>query len=173
MPRRRRLGAPGGVDRILPRLRRDQIAIHRTRLTDAAAAGPPYQIDMFRAWIDGGYIHKVGLKVEDLLAKVRPARPLALEESRNNPTNVFPIVMAWLIEQQRQVEPLYQLDKARKLSSRGETVPEGYQFITGQMLKGAQMLGTLWLTAWQHAPPDRYLKDQLAKRRSAEAKASP
>ena len=41
----------------------------------------------------------------------------------------------------------------------------------GQMLKGAQMLGELWLTAWQHAPPDRYLEGQLAKRKAAAAKA--
>jgi hypothetical protein len=121
----------------------------------------------FHAWIDGGYIYKVGLRLEDLLPKLRTARLLAIEESRSSPTNIFPLAMAYLLEQQRQVEPLYQLDKAKKLSSKGETAPEGYDFITGQMLKGAQMLGDLWLTAWQHAPPDRYLKDQLARRKVA------
>jgi len=126
----------------------------------------------FHAWIDGGYIRKVGLKMEDLLPKVRPAEQVPLQESRTSPTNIFPIVMNWLLDQQRQVEPLYQLDKARKLSNRGETAPEGYQFITGQMLKGAQMLGDLWVTAWQHAPTDRYLKEQLAKRKIAETKGS-
>ena len=70
------------------------------------------------------------------------------------------------------METLYQLDQAKKLSSHGETAPEGYEFITGQMLKAAQMLGDLWLAAWQHAPADRYLKDQLAKRKPAAARAS-
>lgn len=124
----------------------------------------------FHAWIDGGYIHKIGLKQEDLLPKLRPARLIATEESKISPTNVFPRVMGYLLEQHRQVEPLYQLEKAGKLSSRGETSPEGSDFITGQMLKGAQMLGDLWLTAWRHAPPDKYLKEQLTKRKAAEQK---
>ena len=42
---------------------------------------------------------------------------------------------------------------------------EGHDFITGQMLKGSQMLGDLWLTAWKQAPPDTFLRTQLAKRK--------
>jgi len=150
--------------------------LHTTRHHHGWVGKNPFDYNTnfsFHAWIDGGYIHNVGLKTEDLLLKVRPARQLALEESGSNPTNIFPIALNYLIQQQRQVEPLYQLEKAKKLSSHGDTVPEGYDFITGQMLKGAQMLGDFWLTAWQHAPPDRYLKDQLARRKAAaDAKAS-
>ena len=73
--------------------------------------------------------------------------------------------MRYLLEQHRQVEPLYRLEKAGQLSGRRELDEEGYNFLTGQMLRGAQMLGDLWLTAWQQAPPDTFLRSQLARRK--------
>jgi hypothetical protein len=126
----------------------------------------------FHAWIDGGYLHKAGLKPEGLLGRVRPAKPLAIQESKGSYTNIFPCVMAYLLEQHALVEPLYQLDRDGKLSARREVSPEGYNFITGQMIKAAQMLGDLWFTAWQHAPPDTYLKAQLTRRKSAKEKTA-
>jgi hypothetical protein len=38
-------------------------------------------------------------------------------------------------------------------------------FFEGQLLKGSQMLGNLWITAWKEAPPDRFLQSYLAKRK--------
>jgi hypothetical protein len=70
------------------------------------------------------------------------------------------------------VEPLYRLEKAGKLSGRLEVSEEGYRFITGQLLQGAQMLGDLWLTAWEQAPPDFFLRSALAKRKSAPVKSA-
>ena len=63
------------------------------------------------------------------------------------------------------MEPLYQLDRDGRLSATGEPTPEGRALIEHQMLEGAQWLGDLWLTAWQDAPPDYFLKAQLAKRK--------
>ena len=120
----------------------------------------------FHAWIDGGYLRKLALTPDALRQKLRSAR-LLFSDEKSLQTNVFTMLMTYVIEQQRLVEPLYQLDKAGKLSGRGEVSTEGYNFITGQMVKGAQMLGDLWLSAWQGAPTDKYLMEQLAKRNAA------
>jgi hypothetical protein len=115
------------------------------------------------SWIDGGYLQQ---RPPVLRGKLRPARSLSAGQSFGPQTNLFPLVVAYLLEQHRQVEPLYQLEKAGKLSGR-ELSEEGRDFITGQMLQAAQMLGDLWLTAWQHAPPDPYLRSALARRKLA------
>jgi hypothetical protein len=118
----------------------------------------------FHQWIDGGYIAKFPIDVEKLKAKLRPARVIG---GGGAGANCFPEVMSYLLEQHEQVEPLYRLDKQRKLSGFAEFSQEGHDFITGQMLKAGQMLGDLWLTAWQQAPPDTFLRGQLAKRKAA------
>ena len=117
------------------------------------------------AWIDGGYLGQFGITFEKLRSRVRPAKVLSPEGSS---TNMFPTAMAYLIEQQKQVEPLYKLEKAGKLSGRRERDDEGYEFICGQLLRGGQMLGDLWLTAWQTAGPDTFLRSALAKRKLTE-----
>jgi hypothetical protein len=118
----------------------------------------------FHAWIDGGYFARVKLKSEPLFAKVRPARLLTSPVAGVH-TNIFPLVMNYLNEQFKLVEPLYRLDRDYKLPGREGIDAEGYEFMTGQLLIGAQMLGDLWLTAWNYAPPDTFLKTQLAKRK--------
>ena len=117
------------------------------------------------AWIDGGYLGQFGITFEKLRSRVRPAKVLSAEGSS---TNMFPTAMAYLIEQQKQVEPLYKLEKAGKLSGRRERDEAGYEFICGQLLRGGQMLGDLWLTAWQTAQPDTFLRSALAKRKLIE-----
>jgi hypothetical protein len=95
---------------------------------------------------------------------VRPAKLLS-SESQSLHTNIFPVVITYLLDQFKLVEPLYQLDKEGKLSGTGEVSAAGREFIQTQMLAGGQMLGDLWLTAWRFAPPDNYLKSALAKRK--------
>ena len=73
--------------------------------------------------------------------------------------------MAYLEKSHRQVEPLYRLDEEGKLSGQGEVSKEARDFFTQQILAAAQMLGDLWLTAWQQAPPDNYLRSALARRK--------
>jgi hypothetical protein len=102
---------------------------------------------------------------DKLRPKLRPARELSFEIPGAGRTNVFPLVMSYLMDQHKQVELLYRLEKVGKLSGRRELNEEGYDFITGQVIKAGQMLGDLWMTAWQQAPPDTYLRSQLEKRK--------
>jgi hypothetical protein len=114
------------------------------------------------AWIDGGYFGKYPLDPAKLKARLRPARSLG------SSTNLFPLVVSWLEEQHREVEPLYRLEKDGKLSGYKPFSQEGHDFLSAQVLRAAQMLGDLWLTAWQQAPPDTFLRSALAKRKLAE-----
>lgn len=114
------------------------------------------------AWIDGGYFGKYPLDPAKLKARMRPARSLG------SSTNLFPKLIAWLEEQHREVEPLYRLEKEGKLSGYKPFAQEGHDFLSGQVVRAAQMLGDLWLTAWEQAPPDTFLRSALAKRKLAE-----
>ena len=120
----------------------------------------------FHSFIDGGYLNKLALKSEQLVSKMRPAKPLEFASNDGNPTNIFPVVMKWLSEQHKLVVPLYELEKARKFNTRAEADPEAVEFIVGQLLQGGQMLGDLWVTAWKQAPADTFLRSQLMKRKS-------
>ena len=124
------------------------------------------------AWIDGGYIHQFALRADRLRSRLRPARSLQAPVPGGQQTNLFYLVMAYLIEQHHQVEPLFRLEKEGKLSGRREVSEEGYDFISGQLLNAAQMLGDLWLTAWQDPPSDMFLRTALAKRKAATAKGA-
>lgn len=119
----------------------------------------------FHSWIDGGFPGRLGLEVEPLAARLRPARRLALDEPGASRTNVFPALLKFIERQHSQVEPLYRLDRDGRLSGRGVPPAEGRAFIERQMIEGAQLLGDMWVTAWQDAPPDFFLKAQLAKRK--------
>jgi len=65
------------------------------------------------------------------------------------------------------LEPLYQLEKDGKLSGEGE----GRAFLEGQLIKGGQMLGDIWYSAWEQAPADNYLLEDLARRAHGRATA--
>lgn len=119
------------------------------------------------SWIDGGYLQQFGVSADKLRAKLRPATSVGGPGNAAS-ANLFPAVVNFLQEQFKQVEPLYELEKAGKLSGRRELSQEGHDFLTGQMLRASQMLGDLWLTAWQQAPPDMFLRSALAKRKAAQ-----
>jgi hypothetical protein len=116
----------------------------------------------FHAWIDGDYLKRVGFSVEELFPKVRPARPLA--GANADGTGIFRPVMAALVEQNKLVEPLYILNQRRQLDAENPGADAGKAFLLEQLLKGGQLLGNIWLTAWQTAPPDTYLRSSLVKR---------
>ena len=124
----------------------------------------------FHAWIDGGYFHKIGgLKTEALAQRIKPAEHVG---DSAQPDSFFQAVVAHVVKQNKQVEPLYKLEKEHKLSPRsGEIDPEGLAFMEGQILQGAQMLGNIWLSAWQDATEDKHLKTELEKRSKAESAA--
>jgi hypothetical protein len=116
-------------------------------------------------WIDSGYLNKVGgVKLEEPATKVRPAQLVTIDGRPANPEEMFQAAALFVVAQNKLVEPLYQLDKDGKLSGEGDQGTEGKAFLVAQMLKSAQLLGDIWYSAWQQAPPDTFLKGQLARR---------
>jgi len=125
----------------------------------------------FHRWIDGDYFIKTGrVSAKELQDKLRPARAL---NGQGKPDDMFRLVVAFIVEQHKQLEPLYQLQKEHKLSGEGELGLQGKAFLEGQLVKAGQMLADLWYTAYVQAPPDTYLKTQLQKRKAAEQKLAP
>ena len=127
----------------------------------------------FHAWIDGGYIAKIKLTEADLLKSAKPAHILETPASDRDP--VFTDVLAYLSATHAQVEPLYQLDQTGALKADTPDKPDapGRAFISEQLLRGGEMLSSLWLTAYQRAEPDVYLKAQLLKRQAETAAPKP
>jgi hypothetical protein len=122
----------------------------------------------FHAWIDGGFIAAAGINWSGLAPRARPARVLATVPKSGEVDAMFDGVMAYLLAQNQRVEPLYELEKAGKL--RGDGTPgslDGRDFIEEQLLRGGEMLGSIWLTAWKTATPDNFLLSQLARRAAA------
>jgi len=75
----------------------------------------------------------------------------------------------FIVAANRLVEPLYILDRDGKLSNKENRGAEGRAFLEGQLVKSGQLLGDLWLTAWQTAPEDTFLERELRKRAEAAA----
>ena len=118
----------------------------------------------FHSWIDGGYLKKTGgLKFDELVGKIHPAEKIA---DANSPGGVFNDAVAYIVEQNKLVAPLYQMDKDGQLSGEGETGMQARPFLEGQIVKAGQMLGNIWLTAWLNAPDDPYLQKQLQQRQA-------
>jgi hypothetical protein len=119
----------------------------------------------FHGWIDGGFFNKIGgANFKELQGKLRPAQLVAIEGRPAKPEEMFQASMAFLLEQNKLVEPLYQLQKDGKLSGQGDTA-QGRAFLEGQLLKSGQFLGDIWYSAWQQAPPDTFLQRSLARRK--------
>jgi hypothetical protein len=118
------------------------------------------------SWIDGGYFSKVGgANAKELQSKLRPAQRVLINGQPAKTEEIFQAVMVFLIEQQKFVEPLYQMEKEGKLSGEGTKGLEGKAFLEAQLVKSAQLLGDIWYTAWQLAPADSFLLRELAKRK--------
>ncbi|HMP84513.1 MAG TPA: hypothetical protein PKA41_17605 [Verrucomicrobiota bacterium] len=125
----------------------------------------------FHSWIDGGFFEKTGgVKSEPLLARMRPAKIVG---DPLKPHDLFQRVMAYLEETHKFVEPLYQLDKEGKLTPENEKSSEGRAFLESQLVKGGQMLGDLWYSAWQQATEDGYLVRRLTERKKAAEQGTP
>jgi hypothetical protein len=115
-------------------------------------------------WIDGGFIAKEGITSADIRSKVTPAHALELTPQSDGRDPVFVATMRYLLAQNTEVEPLYAMDQAGKFKAGKPGSEEGRAFIEGQLLKGGEMLGMIWQTAWKNAEPDTYLKRELIKR---------
>jgi hypothetical protein len=123
----------------------------------------------FHSWIDGGYFRKTGgVDVNKLVGKIQPATKIP---DADDPQKLFHYVVNYIVEQNKFVEPLYAMEKNGELTSEGEKGLVGRPFLDAQLVKAAQMLGNLWLTAWLDAPEDTYLERQLDERNVAAANA--
>jgi hypothetical protein len=121
-------------------------------------------------WIDGGYFNKVGIpRVADLKKDIRTAQLVKLGSRDARPEEIFAATVEYIAATSKEVEPLYQRDKAGELSGNGTKGLEGRKYLTDRLIVGGQMLGDIWYSAWQQATPDNYLKGQLQKRKRAEA----
>ncbi|MFZ5495938.1 MAG: hypothetical protein ACOZE5_11470 [Verrucomicrobiota bacterium] len=128
------------------------------------------------SWIDGGLAAKAGIAFDTLRPRVRQPAAILLGPRADGRDPLFVAVMDWFLRQHAQVEPLYRLEQAGKLGNArekndrsqpffpGPVDPEGRAFVEGQLLRGGEMLATLWLTAWHSAPVDTYLRAQLVRR---------
>lgn len=118
------------------------------------------------AWIDGGLIEKAGIKFADLAPRITPARDLSILPREDGREPVFVAAVDFLVAQNAKVEPLYRMEKARKLGSRPEEfpAPEARAFIEQQLLLGGEELAAIWVTAWKNVVPDTFLRTALVKR---------
>lgn len=133
----------------------------------------PHEYTQWRgihAWIDGGFIGKIGISAESLRSRVTEVVPLNISPRADGRDPVFVATMSYVAEQNAQVEPLYVIDKERgfKLDEAREAA-QGQAFIEKQLIKGGEVLAAIWLTAWRNTTEDKYLLDQLTKRTEAQS----
>ena len=113
-------------------------------------------------WIDGGYIHKVGINFGEMKPRVRPARVLSATSPNAASPDIFPTVVSFIVEQNKLVEPLYQLDRDGFFSDHGDAGSKGRAFITQQLIAGGQLLGDLWVSAWQSGHARYFFKISIS-----------
>ncbi len=120
------------------------------------------------SWIDGGFIAKAEITTEKLMSQIATVQAFDLEKQSDGRDPIFVASMKYLMAQNAQVVPFYELEKEDRFkSARATKDPVGREFIEGQLIRGGEMLGAIWLTAWTHATDDSYLTRQLAKRAAA------
>lgn len=125
------------------------------------------------SWVDGGIIAKAGIRAPQLVPRVTPAQPISLAPRTDGREPMFVAALDYLLQQNTQVEPLYQLEKAGKLGHGQQPMtPEAQAFIEARLLEGGHMLASIWLTAYKSAVPDTYLRTALVKRQTAAAGAT-
>jgi hypothetical protein len=122
----------------------------------------------FHQWIDGGFFRQTGgIDAQKLAAKIHLAEKIP---ESSDPNGIFRVSVNFVVANNRLVEPLYELDKDGKLSDQGNAGAEGRAFLEAQLVKSGQLLGNLWLTAWQTAPEDTYQERELKQRAAAATK---
>lgn len=116
----------------------------------------------FHGWIDGGFYKKLGgAKAEPLKDKIQPAQIVG---NPFKPEATFRAVMSYLEGTEKLIESLYRLEKEGKLTPENPGSSEGRAFLDAQLVRGGQMLGDLWYSAWQQATEDKFLARQLKER---------
>ena len=90
-----------------------------------------------------------------LQALLRYAERRLTEDQSFSDPDFEPVDLHWLIP----------IDEDGRLSGEGEKGLEGKPFLEAQMVKSGQLLGDIWYSAWQQAPPDTFLARSLASRK--------
>lgn len=121
----------------------------------------------FHSWIDGGFTDENPVNLEAMRAAAHPAKRITNPSAGPRDEQVFRAALAFLRAQNERVEPLYQLEKAGKLRGKGLHAIEGREFLERDLRAGAQFLADLWLSAWEDAHPDAFLKRSLTRRKEA------
>jgi len=96
--------------------------------------------------IDGDFIEAAHITTEGMVDKIKPASVVTTNIATTG-SAIFPVIMSYLTETHRRLEPLYQLEKNGKLDVTKPS-PEGCQFIEEQLLRGGQFLGDLYYSAY-------------------------
>jgi hypothetical protein len=118
------------------------------------------------SWIDGGFFGKTGQPTfGEMKPRLRSARLVARAGEPIAPAEMFRAAVDFIRRHHAQVETLYRLEKEKKLGSKREATKEGRAFMEDQVLQAAQFLGDMWFSAWQQAPPDKFLIDRLNERK--------
>jgi hypothetical protein len=123
-----------------------------------------YPTQDFHALVDGNFIAKAGITLAELEPQVTPARPLDLATRPDGRDPAFADVMAYLEATRQKVDPLFRLMQAHQLDDASPGNRAGRAFFDERLLAGGEMLGSLWLTAWRQAAPDRVLRGVLLQR---------
>ena len=122
----------------------------------------------FHSWIDGGFYRKDGgIRLKELSPAIRTAKIVGDPFKQDD---MFRQMVRYIEGTHKLVEPLYQLEKDHKLSPDNGQSAEGRTFLNAQLVRGGQMLGDLWFSAWQQATEDRYLISELKKRQPKQDK---
>lgn len=131
-------------------------------------------------WIDGGFIAKAGIKFPDLAPQVETALAIPLNPQPDGRDPMFVAALNYLLDTVKEVQPLYELEKARKLGRDAQTdrsgaviapaqdvTPEARKFIEHRLVTGGEMLAAIWVTAWRTSVRDTFLEKSLAARKAA------
>ena len=119
----------------------------------------------FHAWIDGDFLQKIGPpNAAELQSQVRPAKKL-WDQSAGAGSRIFPAAAQYTFAQFKLVTPLYEMEKAGHFKPNAPRDGQGRKSICTQFITAAEMLGNLWLTAYETAPPDTFLQGYLSKRK--------
>ena len=122
----------------------------------------------FHSWIDGGFYRKDGgIRLKELSPAIRTAKIVGDPFKQDD---MFRQMVRYIEGTHKLVEPLYQLEKDHKLSPDNGQSAEGRTFLNAQLVRGGQMLGDIWFSAWQQATEDRYLISELKKRQPKQDK---
>ncbi len=113
--------------------------------------------------VDGYFRDLNAAGFNELKDRIHPAELPATELGVTGDT--FSQIVTYIVNVQKEVVPLYELDKAGKLFGGGAAGAEGKAFLSKQLVLGGQMLGDIWYAAWQSAPEDTYLEGSLARRK--------